>query len=119
MKTYSKIIPPIINQSLNKNWLNVFLFNSSIQSVIGRMIIDRFKIKNENILLVSSRNTDLSLFNHQSIKIYPGKYERYLDKLFKIDGFQLIDANANKYIIGTPKKNDPIIVKILDKKLHY
>ena len=44
---------------------------------------------------------------------------RYLNKLFKKDGFLLIDANSNKYIIGTPKNNKPIIVKILDKKLHY
>ncbi|MDA8834602.1 cyclopropane-fatty-acyl-phospholipid synthase family protein, partial [Candidatus Pelagibacter bacterium] len=29
------------------------------------------------------------------------------------------DANSNKYIIGTPKNNKPITVKILDKKLHY
>ena len=44
---------------------------------------------------------------------------RYLDKLFQKDGFVLVDANSNKYIIGSPKKNDPITVKILDKKLHY
>ena len=44
---------------------------------------------------------------------------RYLNKLFQKDGFLLIDANSNKYIIGTPKNNKPIIVKILDKKLHY
>ena len=44
---------------------------------------------------------------------------RYLNKLFKRDGFLLIDANSNKYIIGTPKNNKPITVKILDKKLHY
>ncbi|MDB9751056.1 cyclopropane-fatty-acyl-phospholipid synthase family protein [Candidatus Pelagibacter ubique] len=44
---------------------------------------------------------------------------RYLNKLFQKDGFLLIDANLNKYIIGTPKNNKPITVKILDKKLHY
>jgi cyclopropane-fatty-acyl-phospholipid synthase len=44
---------------------------------------------------------------------------RYLNKLFQKDGFLLIDANSNKYILGTPKNNKPIIVKILDKKLHY
>ena len=44
---------------------------------------------------------------------------RYLNKLFQKNGFLLIDANSNKYIIGTPKNNKPITVKILDKKLHY
>ncbi|MDA8945083.1 cyclopropane-fatty-acyl-phospholipid synthase family protein [Candidatus Pelagibacter ubique] len=39
--------------------------------------------------------------------------------MFQKDGFLLIDANSNRYIIGTPKNNKPITVKILDKKLHY
>jgi len=43
----------------------------------------------------------------------------FLNKLFKEDGFILIDANSNKYIIGNPKKEVPIALKLLDKKLHY
>ena len=44
---------------------------------------------------------------------------RFLNRLFKKDGFILIDANSRKYIIGTPEKKNPIVLKILDKKLHY
>lgn len=44
---------------------------------------------------------------------------RFLNKIFKKDGFILIDANFKKYIIGTPENKNPIIIKILDKKLHY
>jgi|TARA_B110001450_G_scaffold11730_1_gene11376 cyclopropane-fatty-acyl-phospholipid synthase len=44
---------------------------------------------------------------------------RFLNTLFKKDGFLLIDANLKKYIIGNPKKKNPIILKILNKKLHY
>ena len=44
---------------------------------------------------------------------------RFLNKLFKEDGFILIDANLKKYIIGTPKNKDPIVLKILNKNLHY
>ena len=44
---------------------------------------------------------------------------RFLNKIFKYDGFILIDANLKKYIIGVPKKKTPIVVKLLDKKLHY
>ena len=43
----------------------------------------------------------------------------FLNKLFKEDGFILIDANSKKYIIGNPKKEVPITLKLLDKKLHY
>ena len=43
----------------------------------------------------------------------------FLNKLIKDDGFILIDANTIKYIIGNPKKEKPIILRLLDKKLHY
>ena len=44
---------------------------------------------------------------------------RFLNKLFKKDGFILIDAESKKYIIGTPEKKIPITIELLDKKLHY
>ena len=43
----------------------------------------------------------------------------FLNKLIIYDGFILIDANTIKYIIGNPKKEKPIILRLLDKKLHY
>jgi len=43
----------------------------------------------------------------------------FLNKVFKKDGFILVDANNKEYIIGTPKKVSPIKLKILDKRLHY
>ncbi|WP_440937893.1 class I SAM-dependent methyltransferase [Candidatus Pelagibacter sp.] len=44
---------------------------------------------------------------------------RFLNKIFKKDGFILIDADKKKYFIGEPKKREPITIKLLDKKLHY
>ena len=43
----------------------------------------------------------------------------FLNNLIKEDGFVLINANSTKYIIGRPKKENPITIKLLDKKLHY
>ncbi len=43
---------------------------------------------------------------------------RFLNKVFKIGGFILTDANSRDYIIGKPG-NDPIKLRILNKKLHY
>ena len=43
----------------------------------------------------------------------------YLNKLIKEDGFILLDANSNNYVIGNPKKQNPIKLKILDKSFHY
>ena len=44
---------------------------------------------------------------------------RFLNGVFKKDGFILENANSQNYIIGTPKSDKPIKLKILDKKLHY
>ena len=44
---------------------------------------------------------------------------KFLEKLFKEDGFVLVDANSKEYVIGKPKKNIPIKIKLLDKSLHY
>ena len=44
---------------------------------------------------------------------------RFLNQVFKKDGFILVDADAKNYIIGTPTNKNPIKLKILDKKLHY
>ena len=43
----------------------------------------------------------------------------FLNKLIKHDGFELVDANSKSYIIGKPKKETPIRLKILDKSLHW
>jgi len=43
----------------------------------------------------------------------------FLNRLFKKDGFLLINAYSKKYIIGIPKNQNPIIVRILNKNLHY
>ena len=43
---------------------------------------------------------------------------RFLNSVFKKDGFILVDANSKSYIIGNPEKENPIKVKILNKNLH-
>ncbi len=43
----------------------------------------------------------------------------FLNKLFKDDGFILIDDQSKRYVIGKPKKEKPIEVKLFDKSLNY
>ena len=43
----------------------------------------------------------------------------FLNRLIKDDGFEFLDANSKSYIIGKPKKETPIRLKILDKSLHW
>ncbi len=41
----------------------------------------------------------------------------FLNNLFKKDGFELIDSNSKKYVIGNPIKDKPIVIRLLDQKL--
>ena len=41
----------------------------------------------------------------------------FLNNLFKKDGFELIDTNSKKYVIGNPIKDKPIVIRLLDQKL--
>ena len=44
---------------------------------------------------------------------------KFLNNLFKKGGFELIDANSKKHVIGNPKEKKPLILKLFDKSLHY
>ena len=44
---------------------------------------------------------------------------KFLNNLFKKEGFELIDANSKKHIIGNSKEEKPLILKLSDKSLHY
>ena len=41
---------------------------------------------------------------------------KFYNKFIKEDGFIIIDANLNKNTIGKPKKENPITIKLLDKR---
>ena len=47
------------------------------------------------------------------------KLVNFLNDLFKEDGFRLIDANKREYLIGKPKKKNPLILELLDSSMHY
>ena len=47
------------------------------------------------------------------------RLKNFLNNLFRVDGFILVDANKNEHLIGAPIKNPPIKLKLLDKSLHY
>ena len=44
---------------------------------------------------------------------------KFLNNLFKEDGFLLEDAFGKNHVIGKPKSQSPLIMKIIDRKLHY
>ncbi len=93
-------IPEIINKSKKNDWLHVFLVASPILGIVSRTIIDNYKLSNQNVLIVSLRDTPLNIFHHNNIKIIPDKFDRYLEKI-------LFDAPSGRKIyknINHPQK---------------
>ncbi len=43
----------------------------------------------------------------------------FLNNLFKYDGFILINYDSKKHVIGKPIRENPIIIKLLDKSLNH
>tara|TARA_B100001540_G_C15744512_1_gene613879 strand:- start:106 stop:1290 length:1185 start_codon:yes stop_codon:yes gene_type:complete len=43
----------------------------------------------------------------------------FYNKIIKEDGFHIIDSSQNEFIIGNPKKNPPIILKLHKKSLNF
>ena len=56
------------------------------------------------------------LFN-STCKQYNTRLVSFLNNMFKQDGFELIDSNSKKYVIGNPTKDKPIVIRFLDQKL--
>ena len=78
-------IPEIINESIRNKWTNVFFVTSPIVSVMVKMIILKYKLKPENVLLVSFRNTDLTIFkNSKKIFITINRFNSIFERLFFI-----------------------------------
>ena len=47
------------------------------------------------------------------------KLLNFYNSIIKEDGFHIIDTDKNKIVIGKPKKNPPIILKLFKKDLNY
>ena len=69
----NKIKPQIIDKSIKKELINVFFVTSPIVAIVVKMIILKFKINPNNVLIFSFRNTDLSLLDYEKAYIKPKK----------------------------------------------
>ena len=95
----SIVKPKSVDQSINDNWLNVFLVASPILAILTKMIIDNYNIKKENILIISFRNTSLEILDYEHLILKTGKYDRYMEKFF-------FDSPAGRKILKKIKSFD-------------
>ena len=61
---------------------HVFFVVNPITVLITRMIIDQFDLKTNKILIISIRNTDLSILDFNSLYIIPNRINNLFDKIF-------------------------------------
>ena len=93
------------NKLLNKleeqkayNYLYVFFVINPISTLVTRLIIEKLHLDPKNILIVSFRNTDLSLLNYRSLFVKKNKLDRVLEKitLTSISGKRILSKINNQ-----------------------
>mgnify|MGYP001261678207 CR=1 FL=1 len=71
-----------IKEGKMNNMRHVFFINNPVTSIISKLIIEKYLIDTENILIISIRNSDTSLLNYTTYKLNKGSYDPYLEKFF-------------------------------------
>lgn len=91
-------IPEIIRTAINNDSMHVFFVNSPICAIVSRLIIEKYKLKSNNILIIPIRKTDLSLLD---ISVYkPNIYwsDKFLEKLFNLNVIgKRIESKLNNF----------------------
>ena len=103
---------------------NFFPFNTSFSDISDRKIEYEFTEKYEDIfsrkvLSYFFKELETKQLNYFNLMFLNFDWVNFLNDLFKEDGFRLIDANKREYLIGKPKKKNPIILELLDSSMHY
>lgn len=111
----NKIKPQIIDKSIKKELINVFFVTSPIVAIVVKMIILKFKINPNNVLIFSFRNTDLSLLDYEKTYIKPKKIDKYFEKIF----FQSPSGNRILKKIKTYNKSFLLYTPIAFREVNY
>ena len=90
--------PHNLVEANDNDLLHVFLINGPVTSIVTRMIIDTYDLKENNFFIVCSRKTDTSLFNLLPFSANHYWYDRYFEKIFSISlkGLRILNAILEK-----------------------
>ena len=76
------MISKIIEKAKDTNLLNIFFVVNPLTLIITKLIIDEFQLEKNNILIISFRNTDISILNYNFYIVEHSKYDGIKRKLF-------------------------------------
>ena len=73
--------PKVLVNAKDNDLLHVFLINGPVTSIVSRMIIDAYDLKEDNFFIVCSRKTDTSIFNLLPFSPDHYWYDNYFEKI--------------------------------------
>jgi hypothetical protein len=86
-------IPAIIIDAKANNWLHVFLVTNPISTIVSRMVIDKYGIRESSVVTVSRRNTDTSIIGLSPIIPDKHWYDRFFEKILDVSprGYRILN----------------------------
>ena len=113
-------IPAIIIDAKANNWLHVFLVTNPIATVVSRMVIDKYGIREGDIVTVSRRKTDTSIIDLSPIIPDEHWYDRFFEKILGVSskGYHILNkiTKAKKNFIVYAAWADLEVIKIISSK---
>ena len=90
--------PKILVDSKDNDILHVFLINGPVTSIVSRMIIDAYDLKEKNCFIVISRKTKSPLFNLMHFSPNHYWYDNYFEKIFSFSfkGYRILNEILKK-----------------------
>jgi hypothetical protein len=90
--------PKVLVNAKDNDLLHVFLINGPVTSIVSRMIIDTYDLKEDNFFIVCSRKTDTSIFNSISFSPNHYWYDNYFEKIFSFSfkGLRILNKILKK-----------------------
>ena len=76
-------IPEIVSTAKENNHSHVFFVNSPITAIVTRLIIEKYNLQSDKIIVVSIRDTDTAIIDYFTIKANKYLFDKILFKLFK------------------------------------
>lgn len=97
------MISKIIEKAKDTNLLNIFFVVNPLTLIITKLIIDEFQLEKKNILIISFRNTNISILNYNFYIIEHSKYDGIKRKLFLQNpaGEKICSLFNRKFILYT------------------
>tara|TARA_B110000008_G_C16969224_1_gene563231 strand:- start:1403 stop:2407 length:1005 start_codon:yes stop_codon:yes gene_type:complete len=90
--------PKALVNAKDNDLLHVFLINGPVTSIVSRMIIDTYDLKENTFFIVCSRKTDTSIFNLLPFSPDHYWYDNYFEKIFSFSfkGLRILNKILEK-----------------------